>query len=125
MSERPHARSPHLRYRCHIPNRYIDNPDVPVTIPLIAITTLLPTSTWGLDRIDITDASPVSSGAVDVYVIDSGVAPHPDLAGRLEPGIDFVDGASSATADGTNDCNGHGTHVAGIVAGSQTGVAPN
>jgi hypothetical protein len=98
---------------------------VPVTITLLAITTLLPTSTWGLDRIDITDASPVSSGAVDVYVIDSGVAPHPDLAGRLQPGIDFVDGASSATADGTNDCNGHGTHVAGIVAGSQTGVAPN
>jgi subtilisin family serine protease len=65
------------------------------------------------------------SGAV-VAVIDSGVqADHPDLAGRLLPGYDFVDN------DGTpQDGNGHGTHVTGIVAADAgngigiEGVAP-
>lgn len=52
-----------------------------------------------------------------VAVIDTGVAPTPDLARRLEPGMSFVGGAA------TVDENGHGTAVAGIVAGS-SGVCP-
>lgn len=49
--------------------------------------------------------------AVTVAVIDSGVdASHPDIAGNLVPGYDFVD------RDGEpEDLNGHGTHVAGII----------
>src|SRR3977135_2124477 len=82
---------------------------------------------WGLDMIGADPAHQVAtgSGAV-VAVIDSGVqADHPDLAGRLLPGYDFVDD------DGTpQDGNGHGTHVTGIVAADAgngigiEGVAP-
>ena len=52
-----------------------------------------------------------------VAVIDTGVAPTPDLAGRLEAGQSFVGGVATA------DENGHGTAVAGIVAGA-SGVCP-
>ena len=52
-----------------------------------------------------------------VAVIDTGVAPTPDLVGRLEPGQSFVGGVATA------DESGHGTAVAGIVAGA-SGVCP-
>ncbi|GAA4000521.1 type VII secretion-associated serine protease mycosin [Allokutzneria multivorans] len=46
-----------------------------------------------------------------VAVIDTGVNRHPRLAGRLSGGGDYVAGK-----DGTDDCDGHGTMVAGIIA---------
>jgi subtilisin family serine protease len=50
--------------------------------------------------------------AAVVAVVDTGVDPsHPDLAGRLAPGYDFVNGDADP-----GDDNGHGTAVAGIVA---------
>jgi subtilisin family serine protease len=50
--------------------------------------------------------------ATVVAVVDTGLDPfQPDLAGRLVPGYDFVDG----DADPTDD-NGHGTAVAGVAA---------
>lgn len=52
-----------------------------------------------------------------VAVIDTGVAPTADLAGRLEQGQSFVGGVATA------DESGHGTAVAGIVAGA-SGVCP-
>lgn len=69
---------------------------------------------WSLDLIGAACAWRVVQGDADVIVaiIDSGVDPqHPDLVGRLLPGRDFVDGD-----DDPSDANGHGTHVAGIVA---------
>jgi membrane-anchored mycosin MYCP len=46
-----------------------------------------------------------------VAVIDTGVAPHPLLAGRLTGGGDYLTGG-----DGLDDCDGHGTAVAGLLA---------
>jgi subtilisin family serine protease len=55
---------------------------------------------------------------VTAYVIDTGIRfAHTDLGGRAKSGYDAIDGG---TAD---DCNGHGTHVAGTVGGSTYGVA--
>lgn len=82
---------------------------------------------WGLDAVGADAAWTTADGAgVVVAVIDSGVQlGHPDLAARLLPGIDVVDG------DGRpDDVDGHGTHVAGIVAAVRgngiggTGAAP-
>jgi subtilisin family serine protease len=81
---------------------------------------------WGLDRID-QRALPLSSSytylddgaGVTAYVIDSGVlAEHTDLGGRVRSGY-----TSISDGRGTSDCNGHGTHVAGTVAGTRAGVA--
>jgi len=45
-----------------------------------------------------------------IAVIDSGINPHPDLAGRLAPGWNFVDNSPDTT-----DLCDHGTHVSGII----------
>jgi subtilisin family serine protease len=82
---------------------------------------------WGLDMIHADQAHAVSTGAgVVVAVVDSGAAAsHPDLAGRIVAGHDFVD--NDATPQ---DGNGHGTHVTGIIAADAgngigiEGVAP-
>jgi hypothetical protein len=81
---------------------------------------------YGLDRID-QRALPLSRGydfdftgaGVNLYVIDSGIrASHVDFGGRASLAADFV-------GDGRNgeDCNGHGTHVAGTAGSSTFGVA--
>ena len=58
-----------------------------------------------------------TGAGVRVAVIDTGVAPHPELT-RLRPGRDFV------AADALQDCDNHGTAVAGVIAGRTLGIAP-
>ena len=92
---------------------------------VVTTTTTQSNATWGLDRID-QRALPLSGtftynatgSGVKAYIIDTGIRfSHSDFGGRAVTGFDAVDGGSA------DDCNGHGTHVAGTVGGSTWGVA--
>ncbi len=83
-------------------------------------------ATWGIDRVDQRDL-PLSgsytydttASGVHAYIIDTGVLlSHTQFSGRVGNGYDAVTSGGDA-----NDCNGHGTHVAGTVGGTTYGVA--
>ena len=81
---------------------------------------------WGLDRID-QRALPLNQNysytttgvGVTAYVVDSGInSTHTEFTGRIKSGFTVI-----ADGRGVEDCNGHGTHVSGIMAGTKYGVA--
>jgi subtilisin family serine protease len=80
---------------------------------------------WGLDRIDQRNLPlngnyhyDYTGAGVRAYIIDTGLdLDHPDFSGRAVNGYDAIDGGNA------DDCNGHGTHVAGTVGGESYGVA--
>ena len=84
-----------------------------------------PNPTWGLDRIDQA-ALPLSksytyrsAAGVTAYVLDTGIRiTNADFGGRARDGYDAIDNDTKA-----QDCNGHGTHVAGTIGGATYGVA--
>ena len=59
---------------------------------------------------------------VIVAVIDTGVSPHPELEDRLLKGTYFEQ--SGLSTKSSIDDYGHGTHVAGTIAGKNCGIAP-
>ena len=84
---------------------------------------------WHLDRINQAalpldgDVSmgPLTGAGIDIYIVDSGArATHEQFGGRVVAGIDL--GYDLVTPP-TNDCDGHGTHVSALAAGSSVGVA--
>lgn len=88
-----------------------------------------PAPSWGLDRID-QRALPLSNSfsysaagngaGVRAYIVDSGLlSSHVDFTGRVDTGFSAI----ADLVNTTEDCNGHGTHVSGTVAGTTYGVA--
>jgi subtilisin family serine protease len=85
-----------------------------------------PTPSWGLDRIDAASGLnssytyPNDGTGVTAYIVDTGIySTNADFTNRILAGTDFVDGGAP------DDCNGHGTHVAGTIGGTKYGVAKN
>ncbi|WP_034129272.1 S8 family peptidase [Acinetobacter baumannii] len=83
---------------------------------------------WGLDRID-QKALPLNStysylqtgSGTTAYIVDTGIlSSHQEFSGRVLSGYTAI-----SDGNGTTDCNGHGTHVAGTVGVTTYGVAKN
>ena len=121
-----------LGFSLEVPQQAVEalrrNPAILSVEPDVAVTTTAtqPSPAWGLDRVDQralplsgSYTYPADGAGVTAYVIDTGIlGSHSDFGGRVRAGYSaFNDGR------GTTDCNGHGTHVAGTVAGATHGVA--
>jgi subtilisin family serine protease len=92
----------------------------------VSVGTIQNNPTYGLDRIDSRtgtnnqyDDFGFTGQGVHIFVVDTGLrTTHHEFTGRVGNGISTLD-----TSTSVEDCNGHGTHVASIAAGTRFGVA--
>jgi len=89
-------------------NDQVDSVETDIPVKMFA-----DTIDWGITRVGASEVWDYASGdGISVAIIDTGIQlNHPDLNVNILSGYDFVNNDTSA-----NDDNGHGTHVAGIVA---------
>lgn len=83
---------------------------------------------WHLDAIGLTElrsSGRIGDGSgVTVAVLDTGISPrHPDLAPRIAEHVGIAHDGTVQPRTRGSDKHGHGTHVAGLVCGSITGIA--
>ena len=88
---------------------------------------------WNLDRVNqvrlpldgVTATGLLTGAGVDIYVFDTGIRlTHEQFGGRAIAGIDVSwDDVDEGKVKSGDDCDGHGTHVAGIAGGTTIGVA--
>jgi subtilisin family serine protease len=107
-------------------NALQNNPNVDYIEPDQEFTasTTVTAASWGLDRVDQrnlplsgTYTYTATASAVRAYVIDTGIyTSHTQFGGRASNVYDALGGNGQ-------DCNGHGTHVAGTIGGSSYGIA--
>ena len=115
---------------CSLPEKACDalkkHPKVEYVEPDIEMHTLQQVLPWGVERIGANLVHPYNNGSfVKIAILDTGIDyTHPDLAANYRGGVDYVEDDLDPLDD-----NGHGTHVAGIIAAVDNdvgvvGVAP-
>ena len=117
--------------RAH-PNVELVEQDQTISIQETALARSENQATWGIDRIDQV-TRPLDTvyhynytgAGVNAFIIDTGIrTDHVEFVGRIKPGYNVAaDATGVINATNVSDCNGHGTHVSGTVAGTVLGVA--
>ncbi len=105
---------------------FVEADQVATIVDGVTVEAVQQPATWGLDRIDQRDLPLnntytyfLTGQGVDVYVIDTGIRrTHQEFEGRAVHGFTAINDGR-----GSDDCNGHGTHVAGTIGGRTYGVA--